>query len=290
MEPTPTVGRRIFGWVMVHRPFMLLLVVLGSAVGYLLVTLERGIPVDGFRLAWGLLSVALVCAGTDVSHEALDAEVDAVNKPYRPVPSGLVGVGPAYAVATVEFGVGIGIGFVLSVWMGLFLVFMMALTTHYSVQGKFIPFVGQLESTIGSAMVPFSGAVIYGDVATIIPLCVFIWLFEVGRWFGVNIEDMEADLERGRTTVHVLGKEWSGWLMLVFYTAAWSLSWIAWFQGTYSPLFAWGSRVFALILIWCWVASASVSHSEPAMHLWHRNVARILIVAYQVVLVTEVFV
>lgn len=280
----------VVGWILVHRPFMILLVTLGSAVGYLLVTVERGIPVDAARLTWGLLSVALVCAGTDVSHEALDAEVDAINKPYRPVPRGLVKVQHCYIVAFWEFALGLIIAAFISIGFAGFLAFITTLTTHYSFQGKFIPFVGQLESTIGSAMVPFSGAVIHGDVAPIIPLCVFIFLFEVGRWFMVNIEDMEADLVRGRTSVHVLGKWPSGFLGLSFYCGSWILTLTEWFRQDYSALLVWGSAGFSLALVFCWGVTGGQGHPEKSLHLWHRNIARVLIVAYQVVLVTEVFV
>ena len=285
-----TMALRAFGWLMVHRPFMLLLVVLGALVGYLLVTVDRGIPVDLGELSMGLLSVLLVCAGVDVLHEGLDWKVDAINKPYRPVPRGLVSPAACYVVATMECLIGTVLGFLQSVGFGLFLVFIIALTTHYSLKGKGQMIVGQMESTIGSAMVPYAGAVIHGDYLTILPLCIFIWLFETGRWIMVNLEDYEADKERGWTLVHALGPRVSAGLAIGFYLVA--LFWTYWppFKGDYSQVFVIGSSLFAFTLVWCWMMSWYRDHSEASLHLWHRNVARIGIVAYQVVLVTEVWV
>ncbi len=285
-----TLRERAFGWLMIHRPFMLILVVLGSLVGYLLVTFDRGIPINATELSFGLVAVLFVCAGVDVIHEVLDKEVDAINKPYRPMPRGLVGEKAAIEVAFVEFSLGLVLGLVVSWWFVLFLLFIIALTTHYSLWGKFQPFFGQLESTVGSAMVPYSGAVIHGDLLTILPLAIFIFLFEVGRWFMVNVEDLEADLARGRTTVHVLGRKVSLWLGLAFYLGALLFTALPWFHQGFSPLYEHGSGIFALSLVAFWIISHVYGHDEGSLHRWHRNIARVAIVLYQIVLVVEVFV
>lgn len=293
--------QRAFGWLMVHRPFMVILVVLGTLVGYLLVTVERGIPVDGLELFWGLLCVGIFTGAVDVLHEVLDAEVDLVNKPYRPVPRGLVGKKACMGVASWEFAVSISGAFFLIGWQfALFLVFMFILTTHYSLGGKGQILVGQLESTIGSAMVPYAGAVIHGDFTSIIPLCIFIWLFETGRWIMVNLEDLEADRTRGRTLVHVLHPRTSMYLAGVFYLAANWFIVTPYFRGDYSLVLLIGSGAFAsaLLIFWAITTMARVyeldndltGYMEGQIHLWHRNIARVFIIQFQIVLVVEVFV
>ncbi len=281
---------KVMGWVMVHRPFMVILVLVGCIVGYLLSTVDVGDPVIWPDLLVGLLAVALVVGGVDVTHEAWDKEVDAINKPYRPVPRGLVSQKAAWIVGGIEFAVGITLGLFVSLPFFLFLIFMMALTTHYSYRGKFIPVVGQLESTVGSAMVAYCGGVLAGDFTTLIPLCAFIFTFENGRWFMVNLEDMEADLARGKTTVYYMDPPISQLLALGLYVTALIVSMSAWFLAGYSSVYRMGSTLLAAALIMLWGLTATNGFIEEAIHAHHRNAARVWIGLYQVCLIVEAFI
>lgn len=280
----------INAWIMVHRPFMVILVVVGTIVGYLLTTVDRGLPVVWDEFVVGLLAVAFVVGGVDLVHEAWDKEVDAINKPYRPIPRGLVSQRAAWTVGGIEFALGLVLGAYVSLVFVLFLVFMISLTTHYSRHGKFVPLLGQLESTVGSALVAYCGGVLAGDLTTLVPLCVFIFCFENGRWIMVNLEDMEADLARGKTSIHYLDTSVSNFVALGLYVGALGIARASWFVAGYSPVYRVGSAVLAAALILLWGMTAINGFVEEAYHAHHRNAARVAIALYQVCLIVEAFV
>jgi len=62
---------------------------------------------------WGSLSMLLMVGGGNADNDALDVEVDRVNRPNRPLAAGLLGRGTAWTTAFLLYG-----GAILCAWIG----------------------------------------------------------------------------------------------------------------------------------------------------------------------------
>lgn len=286
----PTTGMKVFGWIMVHRPMVVLLSILGSLVGYMLVTVNNGIDVDGAVLIMGLISVMFTAGATNMVNEGMDKEIDAINKPYRPCPSGLVNVNVVFKVAILEFIIATILAYLVGFKFLLFVFFMIVMTTHYNIWGKRQPYIGSIETPLGACLIPYSGGAIFGNFNQLIPLCIFIFIFETGREIMIYLEDVDADGLEGVTIAHLYPRSTLSAVAFTLYLLSLVFVLHPWFWSHYSMFFFWGSLIFIILLISIWVISNHRGDTEEAIHLWHRNVARGLLVMYQIVLVTEAFI
>lgn len=103
------------------KPRITLMVILTTAVGYLLVAPE----VDTQILSWTLIGTALLAAGSSVLNQVLEHRVDAkmVRTAQRPLPAGRLSLGPALALGLGLSLVGAALLFwavnALTAWLGL---------------------------------------------------------------------------------------------------------------------------------------------------------------------------
>jgi len=199
------------GYVELTRPHNLLATALTTLVGWLSVGIFSQQEI--LNPIYPLLTVCLVAAGGYVINDYFDAEVDSVNKPYRPIPSGRVSRRGA-AVFSLLLAI---IGVALSLTSGMltfgFAVFNAALVFAYSYKIKEWGF-------IGNAVVAFQGAasIIYGALAlaeyqgdvtlmkySLIP-ALYAFLLLLAREIVKTIEDFEADSLRDVKSIpRVLG-------------------------------------------------------------------------------------
>lgn len=184
--------------------------------------------VSGFTTLIGIVSVAghldpyaavpvtvvvLVAAGGYVINDYFDYEVDRVNKPHRPIPSGRVSRGEALGLALGLFVGGVAVSVLpglvsfLYALLNAFLMFMYS----YKIKEYGLP---------GNLAVAFSGAstIIYGGLAiaehagalasvarAAVP-SLYAFLLLLGREIVKTIEDVEADAARGvRSLPRMLG-------------------------------------------------------------------------------------
>lgn len=70
--------------------------------------------------------------GSNVLNQATDCDIDCVNKPYRPIPSGFVSKDEAYCFAYFFFLIGLARAFLLNGTFGLIILTMMLISIAYS--------------------------------------------------------------------------------------------------------------------------------------------------------------
>lgn len=177
-----------------------LAVVIGEAIG-----IGR---LPGLREAvFGFLTASLMMAGTMVANDIYDIEIDKVNSPQRPIPSGMVKTREAAALAVVLSVGALGFSALLGVWTFLTAVLALALMAYYNTRGK-------KSGLIGNAVVSFNVALpfFYGGLAvnSIRPLLfifsVVAFLANFGREIAKGISDVKGDsLRQVRTLAVVRG-------------------------------------------------------------------------------------
>ena len=156
---------------------------------------------------FGFLTASLMMAGTMVANDLYDVEIDRVNNPQRPLPSGIVKSKEAVILAVVLSATAIGFSALLGPWTFLTALLALFLMVYYNTRGK-------KTGLIGNAVVSFNVALpfFYGGLAvnSIRPLLfifsVVAFLANFGREVAKGIADVKGDsLRQVRTLAVVRG-------------------------------------------------------------------------------------
>jgi geranylgeranylglycerol-phosphate geranylgeranyltransferase len=178
-------------------------------------------------LLFGFLTGFFLTGGSMVVNDIIDREIDAVNEPTRPIPSGAVSLRQAEVFAGV-LGV-LGFGFALATNRECFLIAVISWLVFavYSLWGKRAGFFGNLLVSV-CVVVPFvyGGFVVgrgFGEASLVFVVIAF--LSNTGREVTKGIVDVEGDRKKGVQTVAVrFGARVASVLAVVFYVSAVALS------------------------------------------------------------------
>ncbi len=108
--------RRVWMFLRVLRPVNVLMIMVGVALGGVLSGSVGALQgAAGERLLWAALSVALIAGAANSLNDVLDLEIDRINRPERPLPSGLVSV----TTARLVWGLGTVAGVALAAFLSL---------------------------------------------------------------------------------------------------------------------------------------------------------------------------
>src|SRR5437660_7893712 len=175
-------------------------VVIGEAIGLGML--------PGIREAvFGFLTASLMMAGTMVANDVYDIEIDRVNSPQRPLPSGTVKTRDAVTLAVALSAAAIVFSALLNLWTFLTALLALALMVYYNTRGK-------KTGLIGNAVVSFNVALpfFYGGLAvnSIRPLLftfsIVAFLANFAREVAKGIADVKGDsLRQVRTLAVVKG-------------------------------------------------------------------------------------
>ena len=199
---TVAISARLNGYLTLIRPpntlMIGLAVVIGEAIG-----LGR---LPGIREAtFGFLTASLMMAGTMVANDVYDVEIDRVNSPERPIPSGIVKARSALGLSMLLSAASIGFAALLGPWTLLTALLALALMLYYNTRGK-------KTGLIGNAVVSFNVALpfFYGGLAvsSIRPLLfifsIIAFLANFAREIAKGIADVKGDSLRNVRTLAVV--------------------------------------------------------------------------------------
>ena len=183
-------------------------------------------PIDAI---FGFLTAFLLLAGTMVFNDIQDIQVDRVNSPDRPIPSGKVTVRQAYALSTVFSGLALISSLVLGVLTFLTALAALALMAYYNTRGK-------KTGLLGNAVVSFNVALpfFFGGLAvnSLRPLLFIFFLLALlantAREVAKGIADVPGDGSKGIMTIAVTqGPKRAAELAASFFAIAVLLSFLA---------------------------------------------------------------
>jgi len=181
-----------------------------NLIAFMAVYLGGVISVDFYfsqKIVLASLSGMLISAGGNVINDYFDLEVDRVNKPRRPLPSGRVNQTEAltsYLLVTIG-------GLILSVVINrsTFIIAGVAVVGlfFYSASLKLELFWGNFTVAFVSALAFLYGGASVGNARGALIPAVFAFLYHFGREVLKDLEDMEADrLRRSRSIPLACGK------------------------------------------------------------------------------------
>ncbi|AGB02179.1 geranylgeranylglycerol-phosphate geranylgeranyltransferase [Methanoregula formicica] len=150
--------------------------------------------------------VTLITAAGNVINDYFDAEIDAVNRADRPIPSGQVSRNAAlwYAVALFLSGIAVCL---FTNWICIaFAVFNSLLLALYAARLKSMPLVGNIAvSYLSGSMFLFGGAFAGMDgLIHLVPIAVMTFLAMMARELIKDAEDVEGDKAGGAVTLPIM--------------------------------------------------------------------------------------
>jgi len=208
-------------------------VVIGEAIGL------GKLP--GLREAvFGFLTASLMMAGTMVANDVYDVEIDRVNSPQRPLPSGTVKTRDAVVLAVALSVAAIGFSALLGLWTFLTALLALALMVYYNTRGKKTGLIGNAVVSFNVALPFFYGGLAVGN--SIRPLLfifsVVAFLANFAREVAKGIADVKGDsLRQVRTLAVVRGTKVAALASAGLFIVAVLLSFLPPFLETISWLY-----------------------------------------------------
>ncbi|HBE54153.1 MAG TPA: chlorophyll synthase ChlG, partial [Cyanobacteria bacterium UBA11369] len=170
----------------------------------------------------------LMTGYTQVVNEYYDREIDAINEPYRPIPSGAISLSSAIAQIWVLLIAGIGLAFVLDQWAG----HEFPTITCIAIGGAFLAYIysapplklkqnGWLGTyALGSSYIAlpwWTGHALFGDLnPTIIVLTLFYSFAGLGIAIVNDFKSIEGDRQLGLKSMPVMfGVTTAAWICVL---------------------------------------------------------------------------
>jgi len=320
---------RVLAWVRICRPLIIIISVFGSSVGALNVTIADITINAGFHLEWDMflltmLAAAFLAGGLMVHNDFTDLESDRVNRPQKPIPSGLIKPKTAAITGIIMMVISVLISFSTTLFAnnsyegsltpyginlpcGLLTSVIAISGIYYNSKGKYRGIIGHLIVAFGVGAIPLWGAwamrpYSWNDLKILLPLASAIFLMEIGREIMVCIGDLKGDIAAGfKTTPVRQGRMPSMYLVILFYSFFIPLYPISYyglfgFPEIYGKLYLAGATVFLLILYLTWIKVWITIKKEDDEIIWNafelniRTGTRMGVLLFQIILFAEAFI
>lgn len=157
---------------------------------------------DWMFVALAALSVGLVLGAADAMNDIVDVEIDRVNKPWRPIPSGAVSKLVAFCVAGLLAFLGLSIAVYLGHEATILCTLAVGVSFMYAVFLRKIPLVKNITVAGVTAMTVVYGAISTGyiPVVVLVMSLIVFWCI-MAREIIKDIADVAGDIAGGVTTL-----------------------------------------------------------------------------------------
>ena len=199
------------GSLIIMRPINCIMGSLTVIIGIL--NTRTGIPMITLliNLVLGIITYYFIAGSGMIINDIYDIEIDKINRPDRPIPSGAVSLKQAKILFILTFGIGVMISiihyliFALSGLNVILAVFFGLIGWLYAAWGKKQGFIGNIIVGIS-----FSIGLIYGAVLNSLTIPLYIYYFFLTSFFLLlsreivkGCEDIEGDKEEGVKTLAI---------------------------------------------------------------------------------------
>jgi geranylgeranylglycerol-phosphate geranylgeranyltransferase len=188
------------GFLIITRPVNACVAGLAAIVAYLI---DTGTVIPETLLLFAI--VALITAAGNVINDFYDAKIDGVNRPDRPIPSGMITREAAWGFAGMLFVAGILVSLCTSSLCTALAIGNSLLLITYAAKLKSTPFVGNVAVAYLSASIFLFGGAFNGwtGLVHMIPIAVITFFAMVSRELLKDAEDIEGDMAGGADTVPI---------------------------------------------------------------------------------------
>ncbi|MDZ7315866.1 MAG: geranylgeranylglycerol-phosphate geranylgeranyltransferase [candidate division KSB1 bacterium] len=156
------------------------------------------------RSVWfAALSAALITAAANAINDYFDIEIDRINRPNRPLPSGKIERSEALWFAAIFFFLGIALSFGINRAAVVLVIVASLLLIVYSPFFKRMVLLGNLLVSLTTAMAMFYGGVAAGSPRKAIVPAIFAFFVHFAREIIKDMEDIEGDSRFAAMTLPV---------------------------------------------------------------------------------------
>jgi 4-hydroxybenzoate polyprenyltransferase len=307
-------GSLAIAWIKMIRPPILFLCCFGAVVSALNCALYMNETLSTFQLLFLILTPAFLSTGTMFHNDITDLESDKINRPKKPVPSGLLKEKTVYYTGLTLMIVSIFLGSLVNYrdtgainWeCGIFTFFLVVIGLYYNYYGKHHGIVGHMAVAFGVGAIPYWGglAVFPNQPLLMLPLAVAIFFQETGREIMVCAGDYVGDLKAGfKTTPIRHGRKRSMQIALIFYLLfipIFPLSAYDWaglkLPQVFGAVYLIGGGIFAASLLITWLNTYNVViKTDDEKRIWksfernERIGTRVMIIIFQIFIFLEIF-
>ncbi len=173
-------------------------------------------------LVIAVVATVLATGAGNAMNDYFDREVDAINRPDRPIPRGAVPAGWALWGSILLFVVAFGITLLLPLLAIAIAVVNLVVLVAYTELFKGLPGVGNaLVAYLTGSTFLFGGAAVGGELTAVVSLFALAACATMAREIVKDVEDVAGDREEGlRTLPIVVGERGSLWLAAGFVAVA----------------------------------------------------------------------
>jgi geranylgeranylglycerol-phosphate geranylgeranyltransferase len=181
------------------------------------------------QAVFGFLTAFLLLAGTMVFNDIQDVQVDRVNSPDRPIPSGRVTIPQAYALSIVFSTLALISSLVLGALTFLTALIALVLMAYYNTRGKKTGLLGNAVVSFNVALPFFFGGLAVNSLRPLLFIFFLLaFLANTAREVAKGIADVTGDNSKGIMTVAVTqGPKRAAQLAAAFFVVAVLLSFLA---------------------------------------------------------------
>ena len=189
----------IKGYIQLTRPVNLLVAFVSIFIGgFVTGTIQ---PV--VKLIFACFSGVFISAGACSINDYYDLEIDRINRPKRPLPSGMVSPEHAYVYSLILLSVGVVLGLFIHL-LGFIIALSSSLLLYfYSFRLKGTVLWGNLTVALIAGMALIYGGLAVGRTGQALIVGAFAFFYHLGREIIKDIEDVEGDRSQGIKTLPI---------------------------------------------------------------------------------------
>ncbi len=218
--------------------------------------------IDPFwRICIASLSGSFIAAGGNAVNDYCDIDIDRINRPLRPIPSGKISRHQALILGTVLLAVGAILGWTLGWKTGLIASASSVILILYSKYLKGMVLVGNISVGLIASLAFLYGGLAFGRFrSTLIPAW-FAFLFHLGREIIKDVEDMEGDRAGHAQTLPIRYGERTS-------LAIASIVFVLLIISTLIPFFL---RIYGAVYLWVVVFGVDCPLMYVIASVWHDS-------------------
>lgn len=197
---------RVLGFIRLMRPVNCLMMGLAVIVGASISTHASTFNYEAIvRLVLGFVTAFTLTGASMAINDYYDREIDAINEPTRPIPSGIIKPQESIILTAALTAIGLLSATMTNIICVLMASASWAISLTYSTVGKRTGLPGNLlVSTCISIPFIYGGAVLTGNIeCTTIFFAALAFLANTGREIIKGIADIEGDRTRGIKTIAI---------------------------------------------------------------------------------------
>ena len=304
---------KLIAWLKIIRPPIAFISCLGAIVGALNCAIFLDIELSYFQIFMVILGAFFLSTGIMIHNDVTDLESDKVNRPHKPLSTGIIKIKTAFITGIVLMILSIIVVLLINIkdkgtlnWScAIFTIILVIIGLYYNIYGKQHGIFGNIAVAFGVGSIPFWGsiAVLPNYYILMLPLALAIFVQEIGREIMVTAGDLEGDKKAGFKTLPVqIGRKKSMYVALFFYLLfipLYPLPAFDWLgigvPQVFGNIYLIGGSLFAASLLLTWILTFLVVLKDNEKQIWNaferyeRTGTRVMIIVFQIFLLVEVF-